>query len=90
MPEAQKPTPRLVPLGFTLSSFLLIFYLLCIAFGLAVPEQFHMHEAWAPLLPGFEWLTISGFLLGAVEVFIYGWIVAAIYVPLHRFFHRAL
>ena len=59
--------------GWTLSVFLLVSYLLCIAFGVLAPERFHMHQAWAPLLPWFEWLTLSGFLAGAVGSFLYGW-----------------
>jgi hypothetical protein len=31
--------------GWTLSLFLLLSYLICIAFGLLAPERFHMHEA---------------------------------------------
>ena len=31
--------------GWTLSLFLLVSYLICIAFGLLAPERFHMHEA---------------------------------------------
>ena len=72
--------------GWTLSVFLLVSYLLCIAFGVLAPERFHMHQGWAPLLPWFEWLTLSGFLAGAVGSFLYGWYIALIAVPLHRFF----
>jgi hypothetical protein len=80
--------PRLVPLGLTLSSFLLVTYLLCIIFGLIAPDRFHMHEAWAPLLPGFEWLTPQGVLFGAIGSFLYGWYIAVLFVPLYRLFHR--
>jgi len=52
---------RIVPVGHSLSFFLLISYLLCVAFGLIAPEPMRMYEAWAPLLPGFEWLTVQGF-----------------------------
>ena len=31
--------------GWALSVFLLITYLLCVAFGLIAPDTFHMHEA---------------------------------------------
>lgn len=72
--------------GWTLSTFLLVTYLLCIAFGSLVPMQFHMHQAWAPLLPGFEWLTLPGFIAGAVGSFLYGWYIAVLGVPLYRFF----
>ena len=47
-----------------------------------------MHEAWAPWLPGFEWLTLPGFLIGALGAYLYGWYIAAVFVPLYRFFHR--
>ena len=47
-----------------------------------------MHEAWAPLLPGFEWLTPTGFLFGALGALAYGWFIAIVFVPLHRFFHK--
>ena len=62
--------------------------LICIGFGLLAPEQAHMHEAWAPLLPGFEWLTLSGFLAGALGSFLYGWYIALIAVPLFRYFQK--
>lgn len=79
---------RIIPLGLTLSTFLLITFVICVAFGMLAPQQFHMHEAWAPLLPGFEWLTPTGFLFGAVGAFAYGWFIAIVFVPLHRFFHK--
>ncbi len=74
--------------GWTLSIFLLVTYLICVAFGLLMPAEFHMHEAWAPLLPGFEWLTLSGFIAGAVGSFLYGWYIAILAVPLYRLFGR--
>ncbi len=44
--------------------------------------------AWAPLLPGFEWLTWTGFVIGLVEVYLYGWYLAVLFVPLYRWFSR--
>ena len=79
---------RIIPLGLTLSTFLLITFVICVAFGMLAPQQFHMHEAWAPLLPGFEWLTPTGFLFGAIGAFAYGWFIAMVFVPLHGFFHK--
>tara|TARA_R110000868_G_C10961692_1_gene768595 strand:- start:5778 stop:6047 length:270 start_codon:yes stop_codon:yes gene_type:complete len=86
--QPSRQGPRLVPLGLTLSSFLLVTYLICIIFGLIAPDRFHMHEAWAPLLPGFEWLTPQGVLFGAIGSFLYGWYIAVLFVPLYRLFHR--
>tara|TARA_R110002072_G_scaffold262708_1_gene421504 strand:- start:1371 stop:1637 length:267 start_codon:yes stop_codon:yes gene_type:complete len=79
---------RIIPLRFTLSTFLLITFVICVAFGMLAPQQFHMHEAWAPLLPSFEWLTPTEFLFGAIGAFAYGWFIAIVFVPLHRFFHK--
>ena len=80
--------PEILRWGWTLSSFLLLSYFLCVGFGLLFPERFHMHEAWAPLLPGFEWLTWRGFLAGAVGSFLYGWYIAVVVVPLYAVFGR--
>lgn len=74
--------------GWTLSLFLLLSYLICIGFGLIMPKSMHMHEAWAPLLPGFEWLTLTGFLAGVVGSLAYGWYIALLGVPLKRFVDR--
>lgn len=81
-------TLRIVPVGHAASLFLVISYVLCIVFGLIAPAHLHMHEAWAPLLPGFEWLTWSGFLIGLVESYAYGWFIAVLFVPLYRYFAR--
>ena len=72
---------RIIPLGNTLSLLLVISYLLCV--GLVAPGQMRMYEAWAPLLPGFEWLTWTGFLIGLIEVYLYGWYIAVLFVPLY-------
>ncbi|TGY88205.1 hypothetical protein E5163_10255 [Marinicauda algicola] len=74
--------------GLALSAFLLVSYLLCVGFGLVMPARFHMHEAWAPLLPGFEWLTWPGFVFGAIGAYLYGWYIAVVFVPLWRFFAK--
>jgi hypothetical protein len=68
--------------GWTFCLFLLISYLLCIILGLLAPQTMHMHEAWSPLLPGYEWLTLTGFFAGAIDRFAYGWYIAIIIVPI--------
>lgn len=77
---------KIVPVAHALSIFLLVSYLLCIGFGLLVPADMRMYEAWAPLLPGFEWLTLKGFLFGLVGSYLYGWYIALVFVPLYRYF----
>jgi hypothetical protein len=40
------------------------------------------------VLPGFKWLTWSGFLIGLVESFLYGAYAGMVYVPVYNFFKR--
>lgn len=54
-------------------------YLGCVVWDLVFPA-YAMNSAWAPLFPGFVWLTGGGFLLGLVESAAYGlflgWLIA--------------
>ncbi len=75
----------IIVLGNTASLFLVVTYLVCIAYGLVFSEH-RMVDAWAPLLPGFEWLTVPGFLFGLAGSYLYGWYIALLWVPLRRFF----
>ena len=79
---------ELLIVGHALSIFLLITFLICVVFGLIAPDQFQMHKAWSPFLPGFEWLTPTGFIAGSVGAYLYGWYIAVIFVPLYNFFVR--
>lgn len=64
--DAADTKMRFLPVGHSLSVFLVITFIICVGFGLIAPEQFQMHEAWSPLLPGFVWLTPVGFVAGLV------------------------
>ncbi len=75
----------LLAIGHASSLFLVISYSLCVAFDLVFPEH-AMYEAWQKLLPGFEWLSWKGFIIGLVEAYGYGWYFALIWVPLYNFF----
>ena len=71
--------------GHATSLFVLVTYLLCIVFDLLLPNM-AIHTVWQRLLPGFEWLTLKGFLVGAVGAYLYGWYIAVIWVPMYNFF----
>lgn len=80
--------PQRIPvfaLGMSLGLFLVITYLLCVLYGLTTPVR-PMHPVWAPLLPGFVWLSWASFFLGLVEVFVYGWYIAVVFAPLYNYF----
>lgn len=83
------PPPQLdvLVLGLSLSSFFVITYGLCIALGLIAPS-WALHEPWLQFFPGFEWLTLRGFLIGLVESIVYGWYVALVFGALFNWFAR--
>lgn len=58
-----------------------LLYLACVAWDLLFPA-WAMNSVWAPLFPGFDWLTGSGFVLGLLESAVYGaflgWLIAAV------------
>ena len=42
----------------------------------------------ASSMAGFEFGTLTGFLIGLVESYLYGWYIALLFVPLFNFFNR--
>lgn len=79
--EAELP---IIAFGLSLSTFFAITYLICVAFGLVVPDV-RMHLPWLQFFPGFDW-TAAGILLGLVESLVYGWYVAVVFGALFNFF----
>lgn len=71
---------------WSLGSFTLFSYFVCIAYGLIVPESFHMAQFLEIALPGFTWLTLWGFLIGVIESFLYGVYTGLVYTPIYNFF----
>ena len=78
---------RIIVVGHATSLLLAVSYILCVGFDLLFPA-YQMHTAWAPLLPGFEWLTPSGFVFGILGSYLYGWFIAVIWIPLHEYFDQ--
>lgn len=60
----------------------------CVVYGLPVPESLHMHALLEQLLPAFKWLTRWGFLQGLVESVLYGVYAGLPYVPIYNHFKR--
>lgn len=73
---------------WSLALFGAVTFIVCVSYGLVVPESLHMTSFLEAALPGFEWLTLSGFLLGLVESFLYGVYVGIVYVPIHNSFTK--
>jgi 2TM family of unknown function (DUF5676) len=75
-------------LTWSLASFTLFTYLVCVVYGLIVPESFHMVQFLEIALPGFKWLTIGSFLIGLVESFLYGVYAGLVYAPIYNFYSK--
>lgn len=72
--------------SWSLGSFGAVTFLLCVLYGLLVPESLHMKSILEQMLPAFRWLTWWGFLLGWVESFLYGVYAGLVFVPLYNWF----
>lgn len=79
------PGLPLIALGWALSLFLAITFVVCVGFDLLFP-QYAMYRTWAGLLPGFVWLTPAGFAIGLFESFLYGWYGALVFGGLYNAF----
>ena len=79
---------RYLTVSLVLGGFLALSFAVCVAWDAVFP-QWAMRSAWAPLLPGFSWLSGGSFLLGLVESFIYGFWLALI-VPVTQWMSRLL
>lgn len=73
-------------LTWSLASFSTVTYLVCLAYGLVVPESLHMSVFLEQVLPGFRWLTARGFVIGLVESFLYGAYAGLVFTPLYNAF----
>jgi len=72
--------------GLSLSLFLTVSYLLCVAGYLLFPGLPISHSSLSIFLPGFQLLSWQTFCLGLIESFLWGWYVALVFVPLYNFF----
>ncbi|MFZ5590002.1 MAG: DUF5676 family membrane protein [Pseudomonadota bacterium] len=63
-------------------------FLVCVLYGLIVPESLHMKTFLEQVLPAFKWLTWPGFLLGLAESFLYGVYAGIVFVPIFNWLNR--
>lgn len=69
---------------WSLALFGAVSFVVCVLFGLLVPESLHMTVFLEAVLPGFRWLTFGGFFLGLVESFLYGAYAGIVFVPIYN------
>lgn len=60
-------------------------FVICVLWGLVMPEALHMHIFLEQVLPAFKWLSWWGFVLGLVESFLWGFYTGIVYVPIYNF-----
>ena len=75
-------------LGWALSAFFVVSYVICILGYLFAPGFSVQHEALAIFLPGFTLLSWRTFFLGLIESFAWGWYIAVMFGLLYNFFLR--
>jgi len=63
-------------------------FVVCVLWGLLLPEPVHMHQFLQFVLPGFTWISISSAILGLIESFLFGVYFGLIYVPIYNFLNR--
>lgn len=73
---------------WSLASFSVTSFVLCVIYGLVTPESLHMHTFLETVLPGFRWLTVGSFFIGLLESLAYGAYAGIVFVPIHNFFYR--
>jgi 2TM family of unknown function (DUF5676) len=73
---------------WALALFGAVSFVVCVLYGLIVPEPLHMASFLEAVLPGFRWLTLGGFLIGLVESFLYGAYAGLVFVPIYNMLAR--
>jgi 2TM family of unknown function (DUF5676) len=76
------------PMTWSLGVFAALTFVVCVVYGLLVPQALHMTQFLEITLPGFQWLSLGALALGLVESFLYGAYAGLVYTPIHNFFAR--
>ena len=74
--------------SLSLGSMLAISFVVCVGWGLIMPESLHMHGFLELVLPAFNWLSGWSFVLGLVESFLFGVYFGVIYVLIYNAMNR--
>ena len=74
--------------AWSLATFTMVSYVLCVIYGLITPESLHMHQFLEIVLPGFKWLSAGSFFIGLIESFLWGAYIGLVYAPIYNFFQN--
>jgi len=73
---------------WSMATFTAFSFVICVLYGLIVPESFHLVQFLEITLPGFKWLTVGSFFIGLIESFLYGVYMGLVFTPIYNFYHR--
>ena len=79
---------NLLIVTWSLAIFSTATFIVCVIYGLIVPEGLHMHKFLEIVLPGFRWGSFKHFFVGLVESFLYGAYTGLVYVPIYNYIVR--
>lgn len=74
--------------GLSLGVWAAVSFVVCVLWGLLLPEAVHMHGFLELILPGFIWLSWGSAALGFIESFLFGVYAGVVYVPIYNFLYR--
>jgi hypothetical protein len=84
----REPMLDIKVMTWSLGLFGALTFLVCVCYGLIVPESLHMTGFLETVLPGFRWLTPAGFGIGLVESFAYGIYAGLVFTPIYNALSR--
>lgn len=75
------------PVAVALSFIFLIVYSICIVIHLVVSDvSWPMARLWEMIFIGFSWISTKSYFAGALEIFLGGFYVAYVFIPLYNYF----
>ena len=80
--------PNIKVVTWSLAIWTAFTFVFCVVYGLLTPSSMHMHAFLEQVLPGFEWLSWRGFLIGLIQSFLYGAYAGLVFVPIYNFLYR--
>ena len=79
---------RIKTVSLSLGLTFAVSFVICVLWGLLLPEQLHMHEFLQYVLPGFTWISFGSAVLGLVESFLFGVYFGVVYAPIYNWLNR--
>jgi len=79
---------RFKTLFFTILTYMLFLFTICIVYDLFIPKAFDMSYIWHLLLPGFHILSLESYLIGVFDIIVYSFYSASIIAGVLNYFEN--